>query len=53
MKPEGSLPSSQQPAIGLYPEPDASIPRKTRSNRNKEENKDYCLLSSFCPKIKS
>jgi hypothetical protein len=26
MEPEGSLPCSQQPATGLYPKPDASIP---------------------------
>jgi hypothetical protein len=26
MEPEGSLPCSQQPAIGPHPEPDASSP---------------------------
>jgi len=26
MEPEGSLPCSQKPAIGIYPEPDESNP---------------------------
>jgi hypothetical protein len=32
MEPEGSLPSSQKPATGLYPEPaESSSPHKTPS----------------------
>jgi hypothetical protein len=34
MEPEGSLPYSQEPATGPYPEPDASTPHLTLSSQD-------------------
>jgi hypothetical protein len=44
MKPEGSLPCSQEPGTGLYPEPDESTPKHSVT-QNMDHSKIYFLQS--------